>query len=140
MIRYLLDTDIATFWLHGHAAVVANVRSRDIREIAIPVVVIEEVWDGWQAVIRQAKTSERMAFGYSELTAALDELRVFQLVTYSAAAIDRHAALKKLKLNVGGNDLKVAAVALELGATAVTNNESDFRRVPGLTVENWTLG
>ena len=140
MIRYLLDTDIATFWLHGHATVVATVQSHDIREIAIPVVVIEEIRDGWQAVIRQAKTSERMAFGYSELTAALDELRVFQLVTYTASAIDRHAVLKKQKLNVGGNDLKIAAVALDLSATVVTNNEQDFRRVPGLTVENWTLG
>ena len=130
MIRDLLDTDIATFWLHGHPAVVAAVQSHDIREIAIPVVVLEEIWDGWQAVIRQAKTSERMAFGYAELTAALDELRVFHLVTYTASAIDRHAALKKQKLNVGGNDLKVAAVALDLSATVVTNNEQDFRRVP----------
>lgn len=138
MIRYLLDTDTVTLWLHGDEFVVAAVRARDLREIGVPIVVVEEIWDGWQAVIKQAKSADRMAFGYGELTATLSELRAFQFVPHTEAAIQRHAALKKLKLNVGGNDLKIAAIAIELGITVVTNNESDFRRVPGLRVENWS--
>lgn len=35
-------------------------------------------------------------------------------------------------------DRLLAAHALSLGATIVTNNEADFADVPGLTVENWT--
>ncbi|HRZ23552.1 MAG TPA: VapC toxin family PIN domain ribonuclease, partial [Candidatus Contendobacter sp.] len=31
----------------------------------------------------------------------------------------------------------IAAHALALGATVVTNNVREFGRVPGLTVENW---
>jgi tRNA(fMet)-specific endonuclease VapC len=31
----------------------------------------------------------------------------------------------------------IAGHALSLGATLVTNNERDFRDIPGLTVENW---
>ncbi len=42
-----------------------------------------------------------------------------------------------MKLNVGKNDLRIAAIALENGAIVVTRNERDFRRVPGLAVENW---
>lgn len=137
MIRYLLDTDTVTLWRHGDELVVTAVRERDLREIGIPIVVIEEIRDGWQAVIKQAKTIARMAFGYGELTASLSELRAFQFVPHTEAAIQRHAALKKRKLNVGGNDLKIAAIALEVDAAVVTNNESDFRRVPGLRVENW---
>jgi tRNA(fMet)-specific endonuclease VapC len=137
VIRYLLDTDTVTLWLHGDVTVTAAVRARDARVIGVPVVVVEEIWDGWQAVIKQAKSAAKMAFGYGELTAALSELRPFAIVPHTEAAIHRHAALKKLKLNVGGNDLKIAAVALELGMTVVTNNEGDFRRVPGLAVENW---
>jgi tRNA(fMet)-specific endonuclease VapC len=34
-------------------------------------------------------------------------------------------------------DLLIAAQALNLGATLVTNNEREFRRVSGLRVENW---
>lgn len=38
---------------------------------------------------------------------------------------------------IGNNDLWIAAHALSAGLTLVTNNEREFRRVPGLTVENW---
>ena len=33
----------------------------------------------------------------------------------------------------------IAAHAVNVGATLVTNNESDFRDYPGLSVENWAL-
>lgn len=33
--------------------------------------------------------------------------------------------------------MPIAAQALSLGATLVTNNEREFRRVKGLRVENW---
>lgn len=35
-------------------------------------------------------------------------------------------------------DRLLAAHALSIGATIVTNNESDFADIPGLKVENWT--
>jgi tRNA(fMet)-specific endonuclease VapC len=38
---------------------------------------------------------------------------------------------------IGANDLFIAAHALALDATLVTANEREFRRVPGLKVENW---
>lgn len=38
---------------------------------------------------------------------------------------------------IGPNDLLIAAHALTLGATVVTDNQREFQRVPGLRVENW---
>jgi tRNA(fMet)-specific endonuclease VapC len=38
---------------------------------------------------------------------------------------------------VGGNDLLIAAHARAIGATVVTANTGEFKRVPELTVENW---
>ena len=40
---------------------------------------------------------------------------------------------------IGANDLFIAAHARSLGLTLVTNNTREFRRVPHLTTENWTL-
>ena len=37
-------------------------------------------------------------------------------------------------------DRLIAAHALSVGVTLVTNNEADFRDYPGLVVENWTRG
>lgn len=38
---------------------------------------------------------------------------------------------------IGGNDLLIAAHACASGATLVTANTDEFRRVRGLRVENW---
>jgi tRNA(fMet)-specific endonuclease VapC len=40
---------------------------------------------------------------------------------------------------IGANDLFIAAHARSLGLTLVSNNTSEFRHVPGLVMENWTL-
>lgn len=38
---------------------------------------------------------------------------------------------------IGPNDLLIAAQALALGCTVVTDNEREFSRVNGLPLENW---
>jgi tRNA(fMet)-specific endonuclease VapC len=47
------------------------------------------------------------------------------------------AKLKRLGTPIGPNDLLIAAHALALDATLVTDNEREFSRVPGLKIENW---
>ena len=38
---------------------------------------------------------------------------------------------------IGNNDLWIAAHALALDVTLATNNEREFKRIAGLSVENW---
>ena len=45
--------------------------------------------------------------------------------------------LERKGATIGGNDLWIAAHALTLGLKLVTNNDREFKRVPGLRVENW---
>ena len=47
--------------------------------------------------------------------------------------------VEKLGIHRRSFDRLIAAHALSLGLTLVTNNEKDFADVPGLVVENWTL-
>ena len=46
-------------------------------------------------------------------------------------------ALRRRGTPIGANDLLLAAHARSLGAMLVTNNRSEFDRVPELRVENW---
>ena len=50
---------------------------------------------------------------------------------------DVRADLEKRGLVIGGNDLFIAAHALSLNMTLVTNNQREFSRVKGLKIENW---
>jgi tRNA(fMet)-specific endonuclease VapC len=63
----------------------------------------------------------------------------WRILPYTEAAIARVAQLKALRLNVRLMDLRIAAVAMENQAVVVTRNRRDFSRVPGLSVEDWSV-
>lgn len=68
----------------------------------------------------------------------LDRLPVLPLEP--AAAIDYaeiRARLESSGTVIGPNDLLIAAHARSLGMILATGNSDEFRRVPGLGVENW---
>jgi tRNA(fMet)-specific endonuclease VapC len=50
---------------------------------------------------------------------------------------DVRSALERSGRPIGANDMLIAAHALALDCVLVTANEREFRRVPGLAVENW---
>lgn len=53
--------------------------------------------------------------------------------TYAAIRVD----LERKGTPIGPNDLIVAATAKHIGATLITGNVREFKRVKGLRVENW---
>jgi tRNA(fMet)-specific endonuclease VapC len=46
--------------------------------------------------------------------------------------------LKSAKIRIGTMDLRIAAIALSRNLTVLTRNLSDFGKVPGLRIEDWT--
>jgi tRNA(fMet)-specific endonuclease VapC len=61
----------------------------------------------------------------------------WQILPFNEPAADRFEALRKQRVRIGTQDLKIASIALEAGALLLTANLRDFERVPGLRVENW---
>jgi tRNA(fMet)-specific endonuclease VapC len=53
-----------------------------------------------------------------------------------AKAATEYQRLRGLKVRIGAMDLKIAAIALANDATLWTRNMVDFRKVPGLKVED----
>ena len=70
-----------------------------------------------------------------------DFLQPFIIVPYDAAAARAYGTLRtQLERSgqlIGREDMMIAAHALSLEATIVTNNAREFQRVSGLVVENW---
>lgn len=138
MSLFALDSDTLSLLDRGHATVVAQVASRPSRELAIPVIVVEEALSGWYSMIRKAKTPQQLALGYDELASAVTVLSGIQILRFTEGAIARYQELSKAKLGVRANDLRIAAIALEHNATVITRNVRDFIVIPGLTVEDWS--
>lgn len=61
---------------------------------------------------------------------------VIPLIAFDEGAARAYAGLPFKRARF---DRLLAAQALSIGATVVTNNEADFADVPGLKVENWTV-
>lgn len=74
----------------------------------------------------------------AKVDGVLDRITVVSLGVEADAHYARlRTDLERRGLPIGANDLFIAAHALSLGATLVTDNTREFERVDGLTVENW---
>jgi len=130
-MRFLVDTDVASYAIDRHPRVLK--RWFDLRYADIGISALTE------AELRYGALRRRSA----SLTADVDFfLRPYEIVEFSTAHVPTHAQLR-LELErkgqrIGEHDMLIAAQALSLGLVLVTNNEREFRRVPGLKIENWS--
>jgi tRNA(fMet)-specific endonuclease VapC len=138
MALYLFDTDILSLLHAGDPVVRARVDATPVSDYAIIGITVEEQLNGWLGFIRRATRPDQIENGYRELGLTVGFLSRFPMIPFLATAVTRFEALKRQKLNVRGNDLRIAAIALEAGAVVVTRNVRDFGRVPGLVVEDWS--
>jgi tRNA(fMet)-specific endonuclease VapC len=137
--HYLFDTDTFSLILQNDVNVIRAFVSHLSDRVSVSAITIQEVWNGWAKAISRAKTPDQLALGYSRLTGTLNEVRFWEIVSFTIGAISRYAALKKQKLNVRANDLRIASIALEMGATVVTRNRRDYGRIPGVVIEDWSV-
>jgi tRNA(fMet)-specific endonuclease VapC len=129
--RYLLDTNILSDLVRNPSGRVAEqVRRVGEEVVCTSVVVAAEMRFG---VLKRG--SKRLGTQVDAVLGALEILSLEPPCEHRYAAI-RHA-LERVGRPIGGNDLLIAAQALELGLTLVTHNGDEFRRIPGLKVEDW---
>lgn len=133
----VMDTDILSLLLQGHPDVVREASSFPNGSIVITVISLEEQLTGWYTFLRRARTKSQIAMAYERLAKTAEVLSGFPILTFDEPAIDRCDALVALRLGVRKPDLRIAAITLENAAILVTRNLRDFRRVPGLILENW---
>jgi tRNA(fMet)-specific endonuclease VapC len=106
-----------------------------------PVVTIssfEESMKGWLAYCAKAKTPEQYIAATRKLHKALDFFTVIEILDFDAPAAVEFKKLKAAKLKVGTMDLRIASVVLAVGGKLLSANLTDFRKVPGLDVEDWS--
>ena len=136
----LLDTDhfaVLTDARHArHSQLV--VRLSDVNEpVAIPVVAVEEQLRAWLAQIHRVGDVRRQVQPYRRLVRLIEVLAEWEIAPWSEQAADEFARLRRARVRIGTQDLKIAALALASDALLLSANLRDFDRVPGLRVEDW---
>ena len=130
MPRFLLDTNVVS-----HAIRFPNGSASDrmrvfAGEICTSIIVAAELRFG-AVKSRRRRLVDRV----EELLRALEVIAF--ATSADAAYADLRAQLESAGETIGPNDMLIAAHALSLGLTLVTDNQREFSRVRGLKIENW---
>ena len=131
MLKYLLDTNIVIYVIKRRPLEVLAMFNQHAGRMATCSITMAELYHG-------AEKSERVS---QNLAVIEDFTSRLEVLPYTAAAAQHYGSirsvLEKIGQPIGVNDLHIAAHARSQGLVVVTNNMSEFDRVPGLMVENW---
>jgi tRNA(fMet)-specific endonuclease VapC len=130
-MRYMLDTNICIYAIkHRPPEVLAALRAHEGSGLGVSSITVGELEFG---VAKSGSSRNAQA-----LEQFLEPLSVADFDRLAAAHYGRlRAALEAGGTPIGPLDLQIAAHALALDLTLVTNNLREFGRVPGLRLENW---
>jgi len=131
-MRFMLDTDSCIVLIKRKPAkMLEKLTSHAPGDVGLSTVTLAELRYGVAKSAQKERNNQ-----------ALDEfllpLEIADFDEMSAGAYGEvRAALEKAGTPIGPLDTQIGAHALSLGAVLVTRNTREFRRVPGLAVEDW---
>ena len=140
----ILDTDHLTIIQRQNQPIysILSARFRHIpaSDLCTTIISVEEQMRGWLAVIGRSRGLGQEIAAYRHLHALLSFFSAIPILEFDEPAGERYLQFRRSRIRLGSMDLKIAAIAISRGATLVSRNLSDFRRVPGLSVQDWTQG
>lgn len=131
-LTYLLDTNICIYIAkHKPIHVLHKFEELKVGEVGMSIVTYGELLFGVQKSHHPTKAGRLL----EELISLIPPLPMpIQTAKFYG---NIRSKLEKKGTPIGNNDLWIAAHALALDLTVVTNNLKEFSRVPNLNVENW---
>jgi len=132
VIRFLLDTNTCIYIIKRRPQqVLARLQALDISTVGISSITLSELEYG---VAKSSRPGQNM-LALAQFVAPLEILPYDDVA--AAKCGETRAHLERQGMPIGPLDTLIAAHALALGSTLVTNNVSEFSRVPELGVEDW---
>ncbi|MEG3897655.1 MULTISPECIES: type II toxin-antitoxin system VapC family toxin [unclassified Microcoleus] len=137
MTLWIFDTDHATLFGQGNLQIVQRVSAVNPKDIAITIVTFEEQMYGRLNRIRRATSGDEIISAYASLRKTINYLTDFEFLDFDRDAQDYYMEFLRLKIRVGTQDLRIAAILFEGFANALsssgvllTRNRRDFERIP----------
>ena len=138
MSLYILDTDHVSFAQREYPAVLQRMAEVEAN-LAITIITVEEQIKGHFKVIKRASSGAKLIEAYAGLEDVVAYFNTMQILPFDQAANAHYERLRKQKIRIGTQDLRIAAIALGVKGIVVTRNGKDFEKVPNLTLEDWTI-
>ena len=130
-MRYLLDTNIVSDLVRNpQGRATKHIHRVGEAQVCTSIIVAAELRYG-----AAKRGSPRLARQLQAVLGALDVLPLAAPADGAYGEIRTRPA--QTGRPIGGNDLLIAAQAIALGCTIVTDNEAEFARIDGLIHENW---
>lgn len=130
--RFLLDTNICIYIRRQRpTAVLERFQRLKPGEAVLSVITYGELIYG----VEKSQFREQATRQLAELAGLVPVMELPLQAAQFYGAI--RAGLEARGEMIGNNDLWIAAHAKAAGLTLVTNNESEFRRIQGLKIQNW---
>ena len=131
-LRYLLDTNICIYLAkHKPISVMHKFEQLSVGEVGMSTITFGELVYGAQKSDHPKKTLQLL----QDITSLIPVLPIsIETGTHYG---EIRSKLEKQGKPIGNNDLWIAAHALDLNLTLVTNNIKEFSRVTHLKLENW---
>lgn len=131
MLQYLLDTNICIYVIKDYPPRLRERFNRLAEQLAISSITLAELYYG-------AEKSNRRLENLQAVEHFAARLEVLAFSPKAAAHYGQmRAELERAGKPIGAHDLLIGAHARAEGLTVVTNNAREFRRLPGIRVENW---
>lgn len=102
------------------------------------MITYEEQLKGRLAVVSKAKTLDEQVSAYQWLQQIAMDYSSITIIPFDRTSATEHQCLRKAYPRLGNMDLKIAAIALTNKAILLTRNESDFRQILELKIEDWS--
>ena len=80
-----------------------------------------------------------MIESYGRLKRHLDAFRPLEILEFDREAAATFSRLKSSRIRVATMDLKIASIVISRDAILLSRNLGDFRKVPGIKVEDWSV-
>ena len=130
-MKYMLDTDTFSYLVNGIPQVLQRYAKVVEHEVGLSVVSYGEVLFGIGKQQPSPSKQKRIDYLLDQMPIALMDEDVARCYGQIRSALERSGK------PIGPNDTWIAAHALSLGATLVTGNLREYKRVAGLKIENW---
>jgi tRNA(fMet)-specific endonuclease VapC len=142
-VKYLLDTDHISVLQQqsgtDYTTLSARMAQHSPADLGLSVISFHEQVLGCHSYIIRARSSADLIRGYRMLGRLLSDYAAISVLPFDSTAAAAFDGLVAQRLRVGTMDLRIASIALAQGLILLTRNTRDFRQVPGLVTEDWTV-